>query len=436
MSIIDYVILLLSCVVEIYLFYTFFEMFFAKRIWFIDNSCRIRCFNIFVIIILFFCNLLGNRDINLFLFPTVTWLYTWVLFRGKFGGRVLYFIIAFSIIWGSEWIYVIILDVGNNAYKNKSQMPFMVLSLKLLTYILFIIVEQLIGNNKKKIDNKLFANYICLPIANFGMMIGVIYYDIEFSSDVKIKVLMTICYALTLFGNIIIFYAFNKYAEELNSNLEAPILIVKQRADLNYYVQRVEIQENHNEFVHNISHFLRAISQLAMINDCDSIIKMVGELDNQVEQHEIIWYSNNHILNVILSERQQQAEDENILFDIFIEPGVVLTMVEDVDLIAMFGNLLDNAFRATCECLGEKFIQLKVYMQEVEGFCVVKIVNSFSGNIIKVEDKFVSTKKEKGKHGLGINNVNKIAEKYGGYLSCKVKENVFETILLLSTNDK
>lgn len=285
-------------------------------------------------------------------------------------------------------------------------------------------------------DNKLFANYICLPIANFGMMTGVFYSNIDFSSDVKIKILMTICYALMLFGNIIIFYAFNKYAEEINSNLENHILIVKQRADLNYYEQRVKIEENHNEFVHNTSHFLRAINQLAMMNDCDSILKMVGELDAQIEQHEIIWYSNSHILNVILSDRQQQAEDENVLFDIFIEPGVVLTMVEDVDLIAMFGNLLDNAFRATCECSDEKFVQLKIYMQEAGGFCVVKILNSFSGNIIKIEDKFTSTKKEKGKHGLGIKNVHRIAEKYGGYLSCKVKGNVFETILLLSTSDK
>lgn len=163
MSIIDFVILLLSCVVEIYLFYTFFGNFFQKRIWFTDNSCRIRCFNIFVIIILILCNLLGNGDINLFLFPAVTWLYTWVLFRGKFSGRVLYFIMAFSIIWGSEWVYAIILDVGNNAYKNMSQMPFMVLSLKLLTYILFIIVEQLIGKKKRKwIINSLLIIYVYL----------------------------------------------------------------------------------------------------------------------------------------------------------------------------------------------------------------------------------------------------------------------------------
>jgi len=45
------------------------------------------------------------------------------------------------------------------------------------------------------------------------------------------------------------------------------------------------------------------------------------------------------------------------------------------------------------------------------------------------------SQKEKGLHGLGIGSVNKMAEKYGGYLSCKVEKDVFTAVLLLSTQD-
>lgn len=432
MKVIDCAILLSSCAVEIYLIYTFFSIFFEKRIYFDDNKYRVWGYNLIAVLLLFFCNAIGNGDMNLFLFPLSTWFYILILFYGKFGSRLLYFFMAFSIIWGSEWIYAIILGVGNNAYKNMSQMPFMVLSLKLLTYVLFIVLEHLMGKRKRKMSNKLFINYLCLPLASFVMMNVIFYSDIDFSSGTKI--MMTICYIFMLLGNIIVFYAFNQYSEEVNNNLEKQILITKQKADLDYYMQRAENEESHNEFVHNTSHYLRAIDKFAQMKDYESIIKIIGEIDNQMEEHEIVSFSNYHVLNVILSEKQKLADDNNINFDIFIEPGIILNMVEDIDLIAMMGNLLDNAFRAARDCKNERYVKLKIYMQDVLGFCVIKIINNFWGDIVMDGDRFISTKIEKGIHGLGISSVNKIAEKYGGFLSCKVSDNIFEAVLLLSTD--
>ena len=225
-----------------------------------------------------------------------------------------------------------------------------------------------------------------------------------------------------------------KSVNSKNQNLEKQILITKQKADLDYYMQRAENEESHNEFVHNTSHYLRAIDKFAQMKDYESIIKIIGEIDNQMEEHEIVSFSNYHVLNVILSEKQKLADDNNINFDIFIEPGIILNMVEDIDLIAMMGNLLDNAFRAARDCKNERYVKLKIYMQDVLGFCVIKIINNFLGDIVMDGDRFISTKTEKGIHGLGISSVNKIAEKYGGFLSCKVSDNIFEAVLLLSTD--
>ena len=52
------------------------------------------------------------------------------------------------------------------------------------------------------------------------------------------------------------------------------------------------------------------------MKDYESIIKIIGEIDNQMEEHEIVSFSNYHVLNVILSEKQKLADDNNINFDI------------------------------------------------------------------------------------------------------------------------
>ena len=80
-------------------------------------------------------------------------------------------------------------------------------------------------------------------------------------------------------------------------------------------------------------------------------------------------------------------------------------------------------------------MKVHIFMQDIGGFCIIRIVNGYSGEIAMHGDMLLSTKNEKGLHGLGIGSVSKIAEKYGGYLSCKMDKDVFTAILLLSTQD-
>lgn len=156
MGIIDIVILLSSCVIDIYLFYSFFDNFFEKRFVFSDNK-RVRIgVNCLVILVLFVGNIFGNGDLNAFWTPIITCIYVWIVFRGKIGNKLLYFMVALLIIFGCEWLFAIILNLDNDAYKNMSEIPFILFALKLLTYILFVIVEQFVGKNKKKMDNWTF----------------------------------------------------------------------------------------------------------------------------------------------------------------------------------------------------------------------------------------------------------------------------------------
>ena len=133
---IDFSILFIGCIVEVYLIYTFFECFFEKHTW-MDN--RIVGFLIHIIMVgcMLIVNIVGNGDVNLFAIPILIWLYVTIIFEENIGSRLICFIIAFLILWGCEWLYAIILGINNHAYKNMSEMPLEFLSLKFLTYIIF-----------------------------------------------------------------------------------------------------------------------------------------------------------------------------------------------------------------------------------------------------------------------------------------------------------
>lgn len=383
---------------------------------------------------IYIINIIGDGNINLLFVPILYWTFILLMFKGKIIVQLIYFIIAFSIIWGCECLFAIILGINNNIYITMSKIPLELISLKFLTYIIFTIVEQLIGKKDKKMDNIVFSRYVFITISDFGMMMAVFYSDLDISDNSILKFVMIVCFALMFIRNIIVFYTFNQYIESTHNNMKQQILLTKQEADLNYYKQITQVHSIHNEIVHNTKYYLGIILQFAKSKDYESIIKIIMELGNQVDDNEMSIYSNDyHILNAILSEKKKQAVKNAIEFDVYIEPGIVLTTVSDTDLIAMLENLLDNALRAAAESKDSRYVKVYIFMQEIGAFCVIKIINGFCGKIIMKDEEFKTTKTDSGLHGIGIKSVNRMAEKYGGYLTCSIKENIFEAVLLLSS---
>ena len=98
----------------------------------------------------------------------------------------------------------------------------------------------------------------------------------------------------------------------------------------------------------------------------------------------------------------------------------------------MVGNLLDNALQATEKCTNEKEVILNLFVSENRQFLVCKISNTFNPAFLKMKNgTLISTKKEKGVHGLGIKSVAETASANNGYFLSKTEDNSFISILAL-----
>lgn len=205
-----------------------------------------------------------------------------------------------------------------------------------------------------------------------------------------------------------------------------------QQTDLDYCTQLESINEEQRELIHNINHCMALIRKFALDQDYDSILEITEEWSDLIEDSHIKFFTNNHILNSILTEKYTEAVNEGIEANFYVEPGVNLDKISPIHLVFMLGNLLDNAIYAASRCVDAKRIKLYIYKQDAESFCVIKISNNYSGSIKYKHGKFISTKKEKGVHGIGLQSVNKLAQKYGGSLRCRTEGNQFYALLFLS----
>lgn len=434
MDCLDRIILFLSCIFEVYICYDFFYAYFDFRDSFI---CRWRRALVCVIaaIVLFFVNILGSSYINLIGIVIITWLELITIFKADIGTRIIWFLTAIFTVVGCEFLFGIFLYVPAYIQKksmvvNLSDIPWHIFTMKLLTYIILSVVKQCFGKSKKRMDGKLYVSYLCIPVTSFGMMLLVYYTSADISITIGARVLYSLMFVFMLMGNIFIFRAFNKYSEELFNSAEQKMIISRQNMDLQYYSQIQLMDGKHKEFIHNISHHLKTIGELAKDKDTNSIISVLQDLNIELENNSLSIYCSNPVVNSVLSEKKSIADKEKIDLDIYVEPGVTFKGISDADIITMLSNLMDNALRAA-ETAQKKEVAVRIYVENEGCFHVIKIQNYFAGALIKNASGFETTKSTGELHGIGIKSVKRTAEKYHGYLECFIEGQQFTAVLLL-----
>lgn len=104
--------------------------------------------------------------------------------------------------------------------------------------------------------------------------------------------------------------------------------------------------------------------------------------------------------------------------------------LSEIDLSTIIGNLLDNAMEAVQGQEGEAGCFIRVYLGILKNQLYISVQNSVSGEIRKSGRTYLSTKKSPS-HGFGLARIDRIVEKYGGYLNRQNEEGVFATEILL-----
>lgn len=150
--------------------------------------------------------MLQNNMLNLILVPMVLWILVTVLFDSKFGIRFVYFIMAYIVMIGVEFLYIVLSNTTTVLLAKTGLIPvseylWQLLLIKFLNYIVFVVLKQMSAKSKKRMTNKLFLVYLCVPISTLGIMLTVFYSGIDVGSNVVLKVLMTFFFGCMIAGN-------------------------------------------------------------------------------------------------------------------------------------------------------------------------------------------------------------------------------------------
>ena len=197
-----------------------------------------------------------------------------------------------------------------------------------------------------------------------------------------------------------------------------------------YYEELERNQAEIRRFRHDMNHHLMIIRDLFDQGDKDAAHAYFRELESQIAPQNRC-FCKNSVLNAVLNSKYNKAKDCSI--DCFFRIDLPeFTTIDQVSLCSIFANTLDNAIEASLKIPEpeKRKLSLKARIAE-NGFFSYEIKNANINAVTIEKGKYISDKKNKSEHGLGLTSLQRTVEKYNGTISISYDETSFTVVILI-----
>lgn len=292
-----------------------------------------------------------------------------------------------------------------------------------LIFICEILTERIV-DVRRKVQNIRNISLGLVPLCSIGMLCVLIYPE---SSTETGLVISSIGLILV---NFFIFYLYNMLSDSLIHQYENEIL----RQEIQGYANQLDVVLQGEEKVkglrHDMKHHMNELKILAAKGENEAIEEYISKMQEFITNPNEIVSSGNLEIDSVMNYMLRRAKDE--LRTVNVNVRLPKSVVHFFDINVILSNLLENSIEAARQT-EEKRLDVNVELQQ--GFLRIQIENSYNGKTVFNKEKgyrrLLTTKKGKGLHGIGLENVRKMVEKYDGIMEISPEGNRFCVTLIL-----
>lgn len=316
-------------------------------------------------------------------------------------------------------------------FRNITSIGF--ISINILGLLAAFLLEKIylifISKNYHKAYRKWFSCFLILPFIYMFVLIEIL--TPAFNTTTKAAFPSVITGYALLFANTVSFYLFDKLIQNLDENKKQSLYIQSLSMNENYYRMVEKNNENQALILHDFKHHIHTITAMARSEKNDDILNYLSVLEPEFTMTNTIQFTNNNIINIILSEKQAVAKAKGIPFHLDIAPCNLL-FLDIVASCSLFSNLLDNAIEAAEQCMENSYIDLKL-AQFNKHYVLLQIENPFVF-VASTSQGLLTTKNDSSVHGYGLKQIRSIVESQGGIFTYEHKNNIFRVTVMLKSN--
>lgn len=213
--------------------------------------------------------------------------------------------------------------------------------------------------------------------------------------------------------NFIILYIYDSLSKIFQEKAELEII----KREKNYYHQQSELlqkrQEELSQFRHDIKNRMIAMQEILEKNNCPDALKYTEQITKKLSNTKCYSNTENIAIDSIINYKLTLATEQDVVVSSHITIPTELAIDAD-DCVVILGNLLDNALEATNHLEKDKYIS--VTMEYNHGCIILSIKNSYDSYLKFINGRLKSRKEDDAIHGIGLQSVQSVLNKYHGIL--------------------
>lgn len=298
---------------------------------------------------------------------------------------------------------------------------YLIICVKVLVYVISLILSERKFNIKKLGDISViyWIGVVSIPVSSLVIM--VLFLNIAVGSE-QLQILIALIFITII--NIVSFQLYNQIISIMQER-NKKIVLHKQEES---YLQQLKMIQANNENIslirHDMQNHLFMLKSLYEKGEIDSYQSYFDTLLYKINKKKELCKSGNLVVDSIINYKLRNINDINLYIDVCIPKKLEIS---DVDMTVVLGNLLDNAVRAVKESDRK---ELKINLKYKKGRLILQIENSYK-NIVKSQGKLQTTKKEKQGHGIGLESVREVTERYNGIMQIDYLDKMFIVVVIL-----
>ena len=256
------------------------------------------------------------------------------------------------------------------------------------------------------------------------------------NGKIYINMSLTLLLFFTVFS-IIISWVYAMRTEDLYDDFtqsSSRLELAKNQIDMQkeYYTALSGQMNEIREMKHDIRHFIGTMSRLVEGGRFDELKEFLKEYGEKTEIEQLPVFCENVVANSIIGYYYLRAKESGIPFESRCNIGMQ-TAMSDSDLCIVLGNALENAIEACRQKDNSERRFASVKAGTIKGQWLLKVKNSYNGQLEIRDGRYISSKDGKS-HGLGIRNIEKVAETYGGFVKIEHDDMEFTLMVAVSEN--
>ena len=219
-------------------------------------------------------------------------------------------------------------------------------------------------------------------------------------------------YLISIVAILVVIVMFQNW-KEMQEEQRGQELVLNQISDMKKHIEEVEkLYRDIRSMRHDMGNHIQTLEHLVAHNNMDDATEYLEHLKNEWDEVSPEIKTGSPVIDVILMEKLREAKERQIRFlSDFHYPQN--TKLNAFDLSVIMNNALNNCM----ENVSGDDPYISIYSFRKNSIFMITIKNSFGGHLNFGDSDLPETTKSGREHGMGLNNIRRVARMYMGDIS-------------------